>query len=104
MGKIATNIVIVLGIVTIVYAGYYFYTQGAFTSTSFEVNEQTKKDMLNRTQVFIEHETVLNNLTFDFSLFEDERFLSLKSYSTPLKISPVGRPDPFADVENSLNE
>lgn len=99
MGKIATNIAIVLGIITIVYAGYYFYTQETFTSTSFKVNEQNKQDMLNRTQVFIEHEAVLDKLTLDFSFFEDERLLSLKSYSTPLKISPVGREDPFAEVE-----
>lgn len=99
MGKIATNIAIVLGVITIVYAGYYFYTQGAFSSTSFEINEQTKKDMLNRTQVFIEHESVLDNLTLDFSFFEDERLLSLKSYSTPLKTSPIGREDPFASVK-----
>lgn len=101
MGKTATNIVTILGVVTIVYAGYFFYSKGTFTSSSFEENEQTKKDMLNRTQAFIEYESVLNGLALDFSFFEDDRLLSLRSYSTPLKPVAVGRENPFADVVNN---
>lgn len=98
MGKSATNLTVVLGLITIAFGGYYLYTQYSSTSTSFDVNEQTMQNMLNNTKVFIDRGQVLEGIALDISFFEDERFRSLQGYSTPIRDYPTGRPNPFADV------
>ncbi len=98
MGKTATNISIALGLATIAFAGYYMYTQQGSTTLSFNTNAQTMDDMLNNTRVFIERRQTLDAVQLDMSFFDDERLLSLQSFSTPVKEVPVGRPDPFADT------
>jgi len=99
MGKTATNIAIVLGLITIAFAGYYMYIQRSVNTLNFESNEQTMQNMLNNTHVFIEYRQTLNNIELDVNLFEDRGFTSLRSFTTPIKDHPVGRPDPFADLK-----
>lgn len=99
MGKSATNISIVLGLITVAFAGYYIYTQQAPSGLSFDENQQTMQNMLNNTRVFMQHRAALSNVKMDISFFEDERFQSLRSFSTPIQEQPIGRPDPFADVQ-----
>jgi len=98
MGKTATNLSIVLGLITVAFAGYYMYTQQASTTLLVDDNQQTMQDMLKNTRVFIQHRQALESVEMDISLFEDERFRSLRSFSTPILERPVGRSDPFADV------
>lgn len=99
MGKTATNLAIVLGLITVAFAGYYMYTQQASTGAlSFNDNQQTMQNMLNNTRVFIQHRQTLDNVKMDIGFFEDERFQSLRSFSTPIIEQPIGRPDPFAPV------
>jgi len=54
MSNTLKNIAIILGVSTLAFGGYYFYTQ--YSSTQFDVaaNEQDMQKMLNDTQVFIE--------------------------------------------------
>jgi len=101
MGKTATNLSIVLGLITVAFAGYYIYTQQASTTLLFDDNQQTMQNMLNNTRVFIQHRQALDAVKMDISFFEDERFQSLRSFSTPILEQPVGRQDPFADVDPS---
>lgn len=98
MGKTTKNILVLLGILSIGYAGYYLYTERFATVLQFESNNDTMTNMLNNTQVFIERSRVLQRTTIDVALFEDERFIALRGFSTPLMEVPVGRPDPFADT------
>lgn len=97
MGKSVKNFAIILGLLTVAFAGYYFYGQRAAT-TDFTANEQTMQDMLNNTRVFIGYGQQLSRIRLDISFFEDERFLSLQSFDTPIQPRPIGRPDPFAEV------
>lgn len=99
MGKTATNISIVLGLITVAFAGYYMYTQRSAATLSFESNTQSVQNMLNNTRVFIERRQALDRVSLDLSFFEDPRFQSLRSYSTPIEERPIGRDDPFAEVE-----
>lgn len=98
MGKTATNISIVLGLITVAFAGYYMYTQRSASTLSFEGNPQSVQNMLNNTRVFIERRRALDNVDLDLAFFEDPRFQSLRSYSTPIEERPIGRQDPFAEV------
>ncbi len=102
MGKTATNLAVVLGLITVAFAGYYMYTQQASNGAlSFDNNQQTMQNMLNNTRVFIQHRQALDNVKMDIEFFEDERFQSLRSFSTPILEQPIGRPDPFAPVDTT---
>lgn len=96
MGKTATNLAIALGLITVVFAGYYVYTQSSQPALDFSENQQTLQNMLNNTKVFIERRQVLDKVSLNIGLFEDDRFQSLRSFTTPIQERPVGRPNPFA--------
>jgi hypothetical protein len=97
MGKIATNLIVVLGFITVAFAGYYVFIQQEGTSLSFNSNEQTMENMLSNTRVFIEHRQFLSkiNLNTSVAFFDDARFRALRSFSTPIKDRQVGRENPF---------
>jgi hypothetical protein len=106
MGKTATNIAIVLGLITIVFAGYYLYSQqGSFLVSDEAINEQTMTNMLNNTQAFIGYRQTLDKINLDLKILEDRRFSSLRSYSRPIEEQPVGRSNPFsATLESNNNQ
>lgn len=98
MGKTATNLALVLGLITVAFAGYYMYTQRDGSILSFDSNAQTMDAMLNNTRVFIERRQTLDAIMLDMQFFEDERLLSLRSFSVPVSERPIGRQDPFAET------
>lgn len=98
MGKSATNIAVVLGLLTVAFGGYYLYTQQSANSVGFEASEVTMQNMLVNTRMFIEHRQELDKLQVDISFFEDDRFLSLKDFTPDVEKRNIGRTDPFAEV------
>jgi hypothetical protein len=96
MASSSKTLFIVLGVVTVAFAAYYFIAQRSTLEPS--VSESSLQLMLNRTQAFIEYRQTLDQITFDFSIFEDDRFRTLRSYSQPVEQKPEGRPNPFAPV------
>lgn len=96
------NILIVLGLITIGFAGYYMYVLRGETTLSLEDTSNDYQSVLSRTQVFIEHSRELNAITLELSLFEDSRFYSLQSYSRPLEELESGRSNPFAPVGTTV--
>lgn len=98
MGNTVKNLSVVLGVVTIAFGGFYLYTQYSGSGKDFYVGDQITQNMLNNTKIFIERGDILNRTTLDINFFEDDRFNSLRNYSTPIDEQPVGRKDPFADV------
>lgn len=102
MGKSATNISIVLGLMTIAFAGYYIYIQNNTTSLDLDSNEVTMENMRSNTRVFIERRQVLDQIELNIGFFEDKRFRSLRSFTKPIQERPIGRPDPFAETTSGL--
>lgn len=100
MQSLTKNIAIVLGVVTVAFAGYYFYTQQGTEDTSATANASVQQ-MLSSTEVFIARSQELDQVSLDMSFFEDERFGSLQSFTKPLKDEPVGRANPFAAANGS---
>lgn len=99
MGKAATNLSIVLGLITVVFAGYYLYTQNDGIGLGTTVSEQTKENMLRDTQAFAERSQILKTqITMDTDFFKDEKFNSLRSFSTDYMKTNVGRTDPFSET------
>lgn len=97
MGKTATNLIVVLGLITVAFGGYYLYTQHG-EDLSFQTDTEAMQNILRETNAFIAYGRTLNSITLDIDLFEDERFRSLRSFTTPIQDRPIGRPDPFADT------
>lgn len=100
MGKIITNLVIILGFATVAFAGYYIFIQQGNSVLDFDSNDQTMQNMLNNTQVFISRRQELDrvNLSSAVRIFDDAAFRSLRSFSTPVQERPVGRENPFNSV------
>lgn len=101
MGKNTTNLVTALGLITVVFAGYYLYTTNSQPALDFTENDQIQQNMLNNTRVFIERRQILDKVTLNINLFEDQRFNSLRSYTTPILERPIGRPNPFAEPNSA---
>ncbi len=102
MSKSVKNLSIVLGLITIVFAGYYLYNQTDNSASNFQISDQTRQNMLNNTKVFAEYRKVLSTvkttLATNLEMLKDERFLTLRGYTTEIEETSVGRTDPFADV------
>jgi hypothetical protein len=95
MSSTAKNLLIVLGIVTLSYAGYYFFVQeSSLVIRSSESNQQLAQ-MLARTQEFVGHRQILNSISLDTGVLEQAEFQSLRSFSPdPIEFT-VGRDNPF---------
>ena len=96
----AKNIFIVLGLATVAFAGYYMYTTQGSSVLNTDNNEAVMQNMLSNTQVFIQRRQELSRIDIGSAtaLFEDERFLSLVTYTDEVAEQPVGRGDPFAET------
>lgn len=106
MGKIITNLVIILGFITVAFAGYYVFIQKNGSALEFNSNEQTMQNMLNNTQVFIARRQALDRVELEsaIAIFDDSRFRSLRSFSTPIADRPIGRENPFDTAAVSSND
>ena len=102
MTPLAKNLLIVLGVFTVGYGGYFLYTQRSGTVLdSGNENEAVYINMLATTEVFIIRSQELSKINLDTSVLDDARFRSLKRFTKDVEDQPTGRPNPFADVETS---
>ncbi len=95
MSTLTKNLVIILGLATVGFAGYFVFMQQADPVVGFETDAAMLESMLANSQLFIERRQELETVSINADLFSDERFMSLQSYDRPLTEQPVGRPDPF---------
>lgn len=96
MGNLFKNITTALGIITVVFGGYYLFTQSGTSSLGAPESDQAIQAMLSNTSVFITHSQALDQINLDLSLFEDQRFRSLRLYTAPVKEQATGRSNPFS--------
>ncbi len=94
MSSVTKNIVTILGVLTVAFAGYYFYAQRS--SLEVTTDDYTLQEMLANTEVFIVRSQELDQMNFDLTVFEDQRFRTLRTFTSPVQEQLVGRPDPFA--------
>lgn len=100
MNKTVINIVILLGLATVAFAGYFMFTQQSATELTIGDKEQLQT-MLANTRVFIERREILDKVQINIGLFEDPRFNTLQSFTTEIKTSPVRESNPFTDTRSS---
>ena len=96
MGSLFKNITIALGIITVVFGGYYLYVERANSSLVAADAEQSLQARLANTSIFISHSQELDQINLDLSLFEDQRFRSLRLYTNPVEEQATGRSNPFS--------
>ncbi len=98
MGKTATNLSVILGLITIAFAGYYLFTQKSTMLLSTDTNRLEDEQAIMKAGVFIKHTQILDQINLNFAVFEDERFVDLRSFYMPVPEKPVGRTNPFRQV------
>ncbi|MBP6881525.1 MAG: hypothetical protein KBC35_02785 [Candidatus Pacebacteria bacterium] len=101
MSKTVINLVIILGIATVAFAGYFILKQQEETLPDSVKDQLTLQTMLENTKVFIGHRETLEKVQLDISIFEDDRFTSLESYTTDIESRPVRNANPFVEKNAS---
>jgi len=99
MSNTAKNLMIVLGILTAAFAGYYFFIQDASLVLRSSESDRQLEQMLVRTQEFVGHRQILDSIALDTSLFQSNEFRNLRSFSPEPSEFPVGRSNPFTVAE-----
>jgi hypothetical protein len=98
MSNTAKNLIVILGLITVAFGGYFMFMQQSATTLSFEANDNTLRNMQANSQLFIQRRQQLQAIELELSFFNDDRFLSLQSYDTPIVEQPVGRSNPFRTI------
>jgi hypothetical protein len=94
MSTVTKNIISILGLITVAFAGFYLYTQSTIPTSS--ADDLALQQMLSNTEVFIARSQELNSMRFDLSVLENERFRTLQTYTNPVESQPTGRANPFS--------
>jgi hypothetical protein len=97
MDGIQKNIVTILVLATVAFLGYYLFLQKDQTTLSLE-GGATSQQLFVDVQKYIERRNILNAVTMDTTIFNDERFRSLKGYPTEVEPKTKGRTNPFDEV------
>lgn len=99
MSGAAKNLIMILGLATIAFAGYFLYQQQVASQLDTSAtSDQELEAMLIKTQVFMARRQALDSVTIDESVFENEVFRSLRTYTRELSSMPVGRDNPFNPI------
>lgn len=102
MTPLAKNLLIVLGVFTVGYAGYFLYTQqSSMTLSGDSENDAVYINILANTDVFIVRSQELSSIDLDLAALDDARFRSLRRFTGDVEEQPVGRDNPFAEAESS---
>lgn len=95
MSPAAKNLIVVLGIITLVFGVYYFFNQDAALVLRSSESEEQLAELVQTAETFSQRQQVLDQITLDTGLFEYESFNSLRDFSPEPEEFQPGRPDPF---------
>lgn len=101
MTSVIKNLIILLGLLTLVFAAYYFYEQQSIGSISFQSSDQSITTLRSQADIFVSRRETMSLITLDVDVVMDPRMNSLQRFSTPIVPKPVGRPNPFLPLENT---
>jgi hypothetical protein len=98
MSGVTKNLVVILGLATLAFAGYYVYQQQFVTILLTGDQDETLNQIKAETDIFIGRRQLLDQVVITDELFSDERFRSLRAFTTPPENMPIGRNNPFDSV------
>lgn len=87
------TLLIVLGVVVLLSAGWLFYQQADSATALSQSGPQSGAE-----QTFISLAQQLDPISFPTAIFSDPRFTALSDTRTPLTPESAGRTDPFAPL------
>lgn len=93
MKSLLKNLVIIVVLGAVLYAGYNFFFAGG--GVALETGSTTSQGEI-LTREFLVRLGELESISFSRELFEDPRFRSLSSFSTSPESTDVGRSNPFS--------
>jgi hypothetical protein len=96
MSSTLQNLIAVLGILIIGGIGYYLYIQNA--NIALDTVSATSNEASREAAEFLSGLNELRAMNLDDSLFNDSRFRSLSIFELPVTPVPVGRENPFSEV------
>ena len=74
MSKISTNIIVLLGIVTLIFGAYYLFTQGSALALQSSESNQQLEQLLRSSQLFLERSAALDLIQMDTQVLEFDVF------------------------------
>jgi hypothetical protein len=89
--KTSLLVAVLLGLLVLAYKTMFMSSGEDLQGLTIEENVLASE----RVQIILQK---VDGISFDKSIFEDEKFNSLKSIETPLISLPVGRKNPFSAV------
>lgn len=95
MSNTAKNLMVALGIITIAFAGYYFFVQDASSVLRSSESNRQLEQMLARTQEFVVHRQILDTIELDTTVLQSNEFRALRSFAPNPNEFQVGRSNPF---------
>ena len=97
MNATTKNVIIVLGVVTIAFMGYYLFMQEASLVLRSSESDRQLEQMLVRTQEFVSHREILDTIALDENtiILQSQEFRGLQSFSPEPNEFQVGRSNPF---------
>ena len=102
MTPLAKNLLVVLGVFTVSYAGYFLYTQqSTMTLDGGSENDAVYINILANTEVFIVRSQELSSIDLDLAVLDDPRLRSLRRFTKDVEEQPIGRNNPFAEAEST---
>ena len=103
MKKIIQNGIILIGFTLLAAAGYYLYLQQGDLLLELADDDLTAQ-LERESQAFIAKQNELRSIDLELELFDDERFMDLRSFATPVPDLEVGKENPFAEVDFEVLE
>lgn len=95
------KLIIILSILILLALGYFLFIERNGVSLDILTQGNLSEQLVANSQIFIERGNTLRQTRIDLSLFDDPRFSSLRSYSTPVPGQPIGKQNIFDALQDS---
>ena len=95
MQKNVKNLVVILGIITVVFGIYYLLTQDSGMFIQSSQSQQQLDNLVASSQLFLDRSQALQQVDIDTTIFQSEVLNSLRTFSGPPSEYATGRDNPF---------
>ena len=101
MSKSTTNLIVILGIISIVFGGYFLFSQNTVDPLESQRSDQQLVQLVASSQLFLQRSQDLSQIELGLTIFDSPTLNSLKSFSPDTQEYPVGRSNPFLRAASS---
>lgn len=95
MMSLLKNLFVIIGLLLVAGLGFYLYSTGEIGPQANDIDFTLEAESAELVRRLNE----VSRITIDSSVFSDPRFISLRSFASPVEQYPVGRSNPFLPSE-----